>query len=551
MTLDHPPARIIPADLSRQLAALRAPIEQTFLSAGRILGDSVTAIGSITAAFHRLNDFLDSEALRAAAADLGGIAGGLTDAQSAGTRQGDVLLTIDRLAQNLDAPLGRLRRIIDEVRMLAVNARIEAAQVDGAGRDFALFTDEIQHLGDLAGASLEKLASELSVVASLANKASGIHSVFADRHRKALTAITARLDASLRALDVRRSAAATAATRIQGGAHTVEARIGDMILALQIGDLTRQRLEHAEAALAQTRDAAGTAGAVCRLQSMQLGNAEHELRAELNRLLTSLDATKAEADGIRRDGRSAFGSEGDVAGSFLHDLLQDLTIARDVLSEHRQAEEQLRETLRPVSSRLGEMVKHVENVRSIEADMRIMGLNATFKCSRLGSKGRVLGVIAQELRALARLTAEDAARVMSGLQDTFSMAQALSGDDQATAQDAIWDALTRAITAFEIGNQTLHATLGALNHETARAIALLDDTAAVFDGRDTLLGGLTRCAAEADAVATALGHQGHENFDDLLQSYTMASERAVHARFVGGAASAGTDQAASLDDILF
>jgi len=54
-----------------------------------------------------------------------------------------------------------------------------------------------------------------------------------------------------------------------------------------------------------------------------------------------------------------------------------------------------------------------DRLRELEADIRIMGLNTTLECGRLGVPGRPLSAIAQELRDCGSRTASHAAAALT------------------------------------------------------------------------------------------------------------------------------------------
>lgn len=536
-----------------RLQEVRAPIEHTFLLAGQKLGDAVSAIAMVTGAFRALCGYLDSDGLRESVVQLSGIALGLQSVAADSASGREALLCVGDHLQRLGAPLQRLQQIVREVGILAINARIEAAQIEGAGLEFTVFTSDIRRLGELAETALTGFASELDAVGALAATARASQAEFDNRQRSALPEIARRLEISLRAVEGRKTAAASAALMIRDDARSAEDRIGEIIMALQAGDITRQRIEHVERAIEKALcGESAAAGNVFRLQAMQISHAEEDLRSELDNLRSNSMEIRSDAEAIRLRGRGAFRSDGGTGESFLHEIIGDLRAARTLVIEYGQAADQLKVALGQVSGRLNDMVTHVENVRSIEADMRVMGLNATFRCSRLGGSGRALGVIAQELRSCARKTAEDAVQVMNGLQQTFSAAQALVADNRKGAMENILATLDQTIGTLAEGSRRLEDTLTVLDEGSVRTSALLTDVAAMFSTEDNFICKLAACAGEIGDAAATYENAGHVHADGVSQSYTMASERAVHARFLGQVTDTSTHCGdVSLDQILF
>ena len=79
-----------------------------------------------------------------------------------------------------------------------------------------------------------------------------------------------------------------------------------------------------------------------------------------------------------------------------------------------------------VSQATGRLVGHTSTLRSLEEDIRIMGLNMSLKCGRLGTIGLPLMVIAQELRAYSSHIATESGAVTVHLDRMMAIAKSLS-----------------------------------------------------------------------------------------------------------------------------
>jgi hypothetical protein len=213
-----------------------------------------------------------------------------------------------------------------------------------------------------------------------------------------------------------------------------------------------------------------------------------------------------------------------------------------------------------VSDRVSAMVSHVQAVHSIEIDLRIMGLNATLKCSRLGTGGRALSVIAQTLRAYAGSTVADAAELMAGLETIIAAARDLGapadGDDGAAALDDLMAALSAAAgvltnTGTDMAN-ALMTLAGVMSDVTTRlgdSTQRLEQVNAITSALRGVAGRLTDAAGDVisdDGLSDAVLAQ-------LAERYTMARERETHYSQTNGGSvpiQASVD-AFSVDDVLF
>lgn len=534
-----------------RLDGVLGSIESTFLGAGEKLATAIDSLQAVTGTFDQLATIVGSEALDDTVRGLEHIPEVLASASSANERNAVALQRLDSLARGLDRPLARLRKTIAEVQVLAINGRVEAAHVNAVSTDFSVFTRDMGMLASQATAALDRLSRELDQLNRLAAAARSNRDAVVRHEGEALAEVASRLRTSVDAVASRRRETAEAACLVGELSRANAASIGQAIGALQIGDIARQRVEHVAQALDNPDP--GREGPLCRLQSMQLDHTRLELADEVGRARATFARLTTDAEAMRTRAAKAFRSGADGSRSFLHGLAADLRTALAAMEGYRRDASDLRTRLDPIIATVGEMAAHVRAVRDIEADMRIMGLNATLKCGRLGTHGRALGVIAQALRVQAGSTAESAAQVMAGLEEISAVTRGL-GDSAADGAGEAVASLGAAVAAFENGGQTMGNALSILGDKVDEAVAALMDVRQRFDA-ESMVAALAAGARDLAALADDLGAPPGDDAwaQDLARSYTMASQREIHARFKGEGAGEAVDaeDAASLDDFFF
>ncbi|MEW5726300.1 MAG: hypothetical protein AB1918_00600 [Pseudomonadota bacterium] len=551
---DRPPGE----DHDLRLGAARArldtmlgSVEATFLTAGERLGQAVEVLSSVQGSFDGLSALVASEELDGTVRRLADIPSALAAAASANSRGATALQRLDDLARGLDRPLARLRKTVGEVQVLAINGRVEAAHVNAMSTDFSVFTRDMGALASQAMAALDRLGRELEQLNRLTVAARADRDEVARAESDALAEIARRLRASVDAVAYRRRETGEAARRVGELSAANAANIGQAIGALQIGDIARQRVEHVMHALDNADPA--RLGPLCRLQAMQLDHAARELGGEVDRARATFARLAADTGALRSRAADGFRAGSDGTQSFLHALAADLRDALTAMEAYHRDARALQARLEPVIRTVAAMAAHVRSVRDIEADMRIMGLNATLKCGRLGSRGRALGVIAQALRAQAGHTADYAGQVMAGLEEISAVTTGLAEAMDAGTVTAL-KVLDDAVTVFEAGGRTMNAALSLLSEKVDQAGAALAEVQGCFEG-DAMVTCLETGALDLTRLADDLGAppiQDNQWGDDLAHSYTMASQREVHARFSGMEVGVGGGSpAASLDDIFF
>ncbi len=576
MTHHDVPGRPL-GDTVIRLRRTASPIEPLFLEVGEQLNSAVNLLGGTSQTFMSLNDRLGGDDLRRSIEGLERAAAGIA---ALGEGNSGNLAELERMAaliNEIGARLSRLAKTIGEVQLLSINARIEAAQIATSGLDFSVFTREIGRLAALAEDGLARLGDELAALGALIRDTRDGQRRFEQAHHESLADITERIDGSVSSAGSHRDEATGAVVAVGEEVRRIGDRLGTAVLALQIGDITRQRVEHVCHALdlleEVLRDGDGPAtppppaeertmmiAIACRLQAAQLTQAAGDLDDRSRGALDSLKALAEESRRIAAIGTHAFAGDD---GSFLLDLSRHMQTADRLMRGYSGARAEMETLVRSVSDRVAEMVGHVAAVHSIEVDLRIMGLNATLKCARLGVDGRALSVVAQTLRGYAASTVADAAALMAGLDDIVTAAAALgSHADRGGGTAALSDLLGTMEGSAEIletAGRDLAGALAGLTGTSGQVCAILEASVARMDELAAIAGTLRQSAAELDEVAgdIDLGAPDIRRIQDRLLAlfdnrYTMSSERDIHMLFAGEppAAAPGNGEA-GIDDLLF
>ncbi|MCR6630952.1 MAG: hypothetical protein NVV74_13395 [Magnetospirillum sp.] len=555
-----------------ELDQVAGSIETVFLEAGERLGDAVTRWRAISASFASLAGQYEGEEMRRC---VDGLRATLSMAGTLGSQAGGsaagLLGELGGALKNMESRLNRLSKTVAEVKLVALNAKVEAAHLDAGRLDFTVFTREIDRLVANAAAELAVLAGELRSLAGETAAAHQAQAGFNDSHGSELQAVCRRLDEGLQQLAGQRQRSANAAALIGTRSSAAGDHIAEVVSALQIGDITRQRTEHVTQALELLADLAAhapglapedyrqAAALVSSLQATQLEQSAADLDHETAEVTANLAALAREAEEVARLGQDSFGGSG--GASFLDGLAGEMARIQQLLERYAGALANTEAAMRSVTHATGAMVAHVEAVHSIEADLKIMALNASFKCSRLGPKGRTLSVVAQNLRQLATRTVEDAGALMDGLKAAMATAETLAhgqgdGGEIATALASLREAA--ALLATNGADQD--GALCGLEADSARAQALLNEAVGHITRADDFSRRLREAALRLRETAkeVEIDPERAEELKSLVLAnlsgnYTMASERSLHDLFGGGANTAAAAEAApvDLDDILF
>jgi len=585
--ISRPSGGLAPAHLKlltsvmADLGTLNAPAEEAFLAITAVLGDSSTILGEVRTSFEGLIGHLQSsgttsniEGLRQAAERIATLS-----VKSGGSNE--VLVQLDGVVRQIEANLSSLSKVIAEVGGLAINAKIEAALIAAAGIDFTVFTSEIQRLRGLAQEAIGQTGGRLHSLRRVILDALSEEHTFERSAAAELAGVQERLRDGIAIIAQQHQAASAAVQRASLHSQDTAQRVVASMMELQFNDTACQRIQHVRDAMATIIELAQAGaeenisllvGAVCRLQALQLSRTAADYQDRVEALIVHLreitnDALKicAEADAAVSNDKNSVGDK--RGGSFIGTLEKDVSIGAQLLNREAAGQERVRAVIHSVSTGFTEMKRDIDSLHSIDADMRVMGLNATFKCTRLGPSGRALGVIAQELRSCSKRTEEISGQISRLLLTAIDISGTLGTSENNDAEMVSELGKWMMSSSLDLGSlsRTLEESLDKLRQDGERVAHLLSNTANKITVHRHMSAALLTAGQKLNGIADATGVQGAdidvvgERIRSLLANhYTMQSERLIHELFADHfddeTAEASAEAPATetdIDDLLF
>ena len=556
------------------------PLEPVFLSTGERLGDLHRAVSQLSSCADDAGTLLASAQMSEMMDGLGDTAGHIDIMRRQRGGQAGALGQMIASTDVILASINALGRIMSQVQVLAVNAKIEASQLVNTGHDFTVFTREIARLAKSGEATIGAVRDELSGLRRAAAHAHQLQREFEERELPELDAVAERLAVSVRAMGEFRERAARGAEEIPQRLRTLFGHITNLVSNLQVFDTTRQRLEHVEQAMALAAGMIEADDASCmdekqqrvfvngiaELQSLQMVHAGDHYHQSVGGVGQSLAAMAQGAPAVAELCRRAFG--GGEAGS-LQDIDDNLEKASQVFANFTSVRQQASASLDHVVRAAARASELVRSLNSVNGDMRLMGLNASIKCGNMGSVGRALNVISQELQAYATVTgshvevvAGNLCRMSAAAANIVAAAGSDSGSDTVDAE-ALRGDIDRVVTMLKDSATRLSQLLDDVASLGESVVSLTRVADQGFSGKAECRMALDDGVRELKTLAAACdpglgGAELEEARREVLafteSHYTMASERSVHGasleanKVIGlltGAADDAKDAAAS------
>lgn len=561
--------------LASELGQSRGRIETAFVEVGGWLTQSAAVLNRITGVFEALPLDLASPELTDATARLAAVAQRAQEISDGfATEQSDIARLV-AVVTAADHPISDLRRAVKMMGIVAVNARVVAASVVGELEDFEVFTTDIRALSDGATQTIREFSLVYEQLRAEVHKAASQRAQFETAHKDTLSGLAASLTANLREVTARREVSASGSAETGRVSRQITQRIASAVMAMQIGDATRQRIEHVEAALCMLADLSDGSEAeaatleaeevadivadISTLQAAQLADTARAFNAEIAEAEEALCALAADAQTVMASSSRVYGAG--TGRSPLSALSGELHRAIAVLRNCEAERHKLEQVAAAVQTTVSVLLTHVEAVQDIEANMRLVSLNAAVKCAQLGPRGSALNVIARQLRTLTGETVVAAEAAMQSLGQAAELARSFSASSggEAVGQVAWLEReATAAVGLLETIDLRLSDALGLLNRDGPAAIQLLGHAASGFSGHAQISEALADVNFRLESFAGGDNRSVSDSSRTLLSrlhgAYTMDAERRIHFSVVGEQPEVTTVPLAAeadLDDLLF
>jgi hypothetical protein len=532
--------------IEASITRIAAGLDARFVAAGEALAQAHGIVEQLLAELESVINALGRDAAEAAVNNMLAAADRLEQLPQVQAARREGLERIAKGAQPLRHQIGQVMRTLDFLRICGLNIRVTAAGQNG----FSAFADTMSDRLDLGeremagiGADIEQLIASIPALIEVDRRLS-------EECARVIPQVPRKLAADAAALQRHQAEDAARAERIAAVARDIRSKVAGAIGAMQIGDITRQRLEHVATGLRAVIDlrqhgdpaapdaVLAATGHVVALLGAQTADAIAGFHRESLRLTESLagiaPSTAALLE-IKAEG-ARVQAGGDKA-AFLAALEQSVTDVRAVTTKLRDTDMRAQSLGASTSQSAERLAARLRIVHRVNEDVHLMAWNTDLRCYRLGDEGKALAMVAAEVRSFATIlaTVSDAIRV--SVETLVGAVAALRDPDVEQDVDPA-EALVASLACIHEGAVRMREGMERLDSHAASVTGIIDTTSRAIDceaeygellrqaaERLALLG--TRCTLPDDATAMLLAPL----LDQLARIYTMASERAVHQSF--------------------
>lgn len=536
---------VVMATVEATISALAASLEARFIRAGSTLTTMLENIDSMIAALDEVTNALGPDEAGRAIANLTEVANRLTGLPAVGAIRGESLSQIDDCTRGIREGAWRIRDVLRGLRIFSLSIKIAAS-------DDPIFLSLSQDILKRVEAGEEELAAltqSLSTLERDITQAEEAEKLLAAEVRKAVPAAPRQLASEADGLKNYQGSAVRSAAHVASVARSIQGKVAAVLGALQIGDITRQRLEHVatglamlSARMAQTdggaEDVAALKGAVIPLLVAQLSDAGTDFGQQSRILAESLQGVALDAGELSR--LNVRDEPGEDPTQMLSRLESGISKVAQLTRQLCATDAQLDNMSREIVATVDELGSFLRMLRRLRADVEHIAINTGIRCYRAGSEGQAVAVIAVEVRSyvgqldiiinsvstyLDRLN-----QASEGLRQQDGGAGDGNGANEMLEQSLIairgaCDQAKQSVTMAERGSGQVADMLASTSNDV---------------GMEQEIGGaiedvLAQIAATG-AMAFLPADEAHPAAEALLEQiaklYTMARERDIHRGYV-------------------
>lgn len=554
--------------LVERMETARSRIEERFLDGGAALLSVLDVLNKLIGSLDQITGSLDEETAARTMAELQLTVGRLSELSGIETARQTGFVDISGAERNLRPHVANMQETMRYLRTFAVTAKITGAGID----DFAGFAEEILERIQTGTRQVNEFGDKLKSLGSGLGSVMQRGTATIQRYEATIPGIVTGLATGGAEISAQQKVLVERAARVRQIAAGIQGKLASVLSAMQIGDITRQRIEHCqstlnllegyvetEATALTAHDRANLSSIITNLVALQLSQSIDDFdrdTAKIVETVASFRSDLAEIDSLRRMMTEGGGDNA------MRRLEGNVGVAREAVREIEAVSIEAGALTRSTGTTVRELINGVGLLQLVRTDIHYMALNTNLRCGKIGEHGKALNVVTAELRNFAARLDETAESVLVELKTLETASDKLDTGHDGEGEELLDDRLARAMQSIRDVGDRMDAEMDALSEQSGVAIGQMEHSLSRLDFKAELGEVLRNCADDISMVEAA---EPSADLEPALADlggrigklYTMVSERELHAAVMGTAPPVETAVVAAvmsdddIDDALF
>ncbi|MBY5401607.1 chemotaxis protein [Rhizobium leguminosarum] len=531
-------------DISQTLESARGQVEERFLEGGTVLLSVMDVLNRLLSSLENVTTALDNKEASDTGADLRATVASLTALPITEEGRQQALVSLAHTGRELRKHVADMQETMRYLRTFAVTVKITGAGI----AEFAGFAQEILERIYSGTDEVNRFAAHLDSLDKEVKLAASFGASVSKGYADTVPAVAGALRDDAAKIAEHRKDLGVIAREVGAIARVVQSKVASTLSALQIGDITRQRIEHVQATFSLLEDffagedgAKLDAGARRRLQNVihhltaaQMSDMCANFQRDSENVVKTIASFDHDMREILRLRDQMSGESGGAGGNFMRALESSVSAAHEIVKQVDAASRQADHVSQSTIGTAAKLSEAIGNIRAVKTDIHYMALNTNLRCSRLGEEGRSINVVTAELRIFAGKLDDSADAIVNGLPALEAAAGRVAPAADAGAGN-LGESLTSAVGNIRSAANLMENELKVLaenGREVATKISLLigkldfqHDLGEVLAGCADLLEGVAGTdVADISDLAEMIAPLDRK----IFKHYTMVQERNIH-----------------------
>ncbi len=531
-----------------RMETARSRIEERFLDGGAALLSILDVLNKLIASLDQLTGSLDEGTANATMAELKSTVERLSQLTRLESGRQVGFQEIACAERKLRPQIEEMQETLRYLRTFAVTAKITGAGI----ADFAGFAEEILARIQEGSRQVNDLAGKLSTLGHGLGPVMSKGKAILASYDQTVPQIVTGLSNGASEIGKHRKLLVERAGRVRAVAGGIQSKLASTLSAMQVGDITRQRIEHCQSSLRilseylESPAAAGLTGEqreslsliIRKLVSLQLNQSIADFDRDTAKIVVTVASFRSDLSQIEALRAAMTDTDGGDNDNAIRQLESGVAAARGAVREIEDVAHHAGELSRSTSDTVRELLDGIGTVKVVRTDIHYMALNTNLRCSKIGEEGKAINVVTAELRNFAAALDETAEKILAELQTLEIAANKLTSVHGEEGEQSLDQRLENALENIRSVGDRMDAQMLALNDQSRTAVGEMDISLARLNFNAELGEVLRSCADEMELdgdvfEAPGLGAALAEVGGRIARLYTMVTERELHAAVLG------------------
>ena len=558
-------------DTSQSLAECISSKEPAFLDIGNKLRDFSSRSRELSKGAESLTQTVSGDAMRQALRELEGSQQELRELWNEEEELGHGLRTalqnLTAEARSLQGDMGEFGPKIRQLHMLSLYTRIESARMGDQGSGFLNLAGQVEDLAQTTEEHIRDIGQRTDqTLENVQGASTRMKSTGSERTEGMLQGVEEAC-AEFGSVQER---AREMSGRLDERTSAIASGVQEVVSSIQFHDITRQQVEHVTQVLSEVaamleegstgrEEVLGWLVDVCSLQERQLDAARDEFTRAMTSIRENLGSIAERIRSLETDISSLASESGGEGNSALQRIRERVDGLMEPMRKALAVWNEVKSDMDTTASEVQGMESCVDQVEAISGEIKLIALNASIQAAHTGEQGRSMGVMAEAVRTLSSEVGDLTQRVEDRLKRIVQHSDSLRSEAERASelsrrQERLIGGLEEQVQSLQAKDEEVVSGLDWLHGESAdlaSAIEAADSGAhlereveAELTSAQEALSAVREASRERTPDAGADATSRSQRLQEILQRYTMESERMVHMAYAG----MGQEQEESSED---